>query len=192
LIRDFFARTGRRIGQSDWLDVGCGAGELLRIAASSFASATGCDLSPGMLRECASFEVHKQPDPRTLPFADSIFDFVTAVCVYHHVEPEDRVPLTLELRRVLRPGGIACIIEHNPWNPATQIIVRRCPVDRNARLLTAGLVRKLMREADLSVRDSRFFLYLPEVVFLRAGRIEEILSGLPLGGQFAVFAERRL
>ena len=38
---------------------------------------------------------------------------------------------------MLVPGGLCCIIEHNPWNPATRTIVRRCPVDVDAELSTA-------------------------------------------------------
>jgi hypothetical protein len=43
-----------------------------------------------------------------------------------------------EIQRVLRPGGVFSLIEHNPLNPVTRLIVSRTPVDGNAKLLTAS------------------------------------------------------
>lgn len=50
-----------------------------------FAQATGCDPSTGMLSSNVSFRTFEQPSSVELPFDDSSFDFVTAVCVMHHV-----------------------------------------------------------------------------------------------------------
>lgn len=115
LIHDFFSQ--RRINPSNlnWLDVGCGQGELLKVAAPFFAKASGCDPSRGMIHSCAASDVYEQPSPAELPFPDRSFDFVTAVCVYHHVHGGDRALLTKSIQRVLRPGGLFCMIEHNPW-----------------------------------------------------------------------------
>ena len=55
--------------------------------------------------------------------------------------------MTREAARVLRPGGVFAIIEHNPLNPATRLIVRRLPMDRNAILLGARETRRLLRAA---------------------------------------------
>ena len=64
LIREFLAR--RRVNPSNlrWLDVGCGQGELLSLAGSSFAQAVGCDPSSGMIQSCAAGKVYEQPSPR--------------------------------------------------------------------------------------------------------------------------------
>src|SRR6266568_7563264 len=94
LIRDFFARFSIDSSRLSWLDVGCGQGELLTIAGRAFARAAGCDPSSRMLHSCASAEVYEQPSPKQLPFPDRSFDFVTAVCVYHHVHGGDREILT--------------------------------------------------------------------------------------------------
>jgi SAM-dependent methyltransferase len=187
LIRDFF--TQRRITPSNlrWLDVGCGQGELLRLAGRSFAQAVGCDPSSKMIQSCAQEEVYEQPSPAELPFPDRSFDFVTAVCVYHHVHGGDRALLTKSIRRVLRPGGLFCLIEHNPWNPVTQAIVKRCPVDSDAELLTASAAARLFRSMDLEILETAYFLYFPESIFRRISRIEQSLRSWPLGGQYAIF-----
>jgi SAM-dependent methyltransferase len=187
LLEEFLGGRGLDPSKLSWLDVGCGEGELLRIAGPHFGRAVGCDPSAEMIRSCAGFETRLQPTMSGLPFEDASFDLVTAVCVYHHVHGDDRALLGASIRRVLKPGGIFCMIEHNPWNPVTRLIVRRCPVDRDAELLTAADAGAVMRSAGLEVLDTAYFLYLPRQVFAYIGRIERLLRGLALGGQFAIF-----
>jgi SAM-dependent methyltransferase len=101
-----------------------------------------------------------------------------------------RAALTREVRRVLRPGGIFAIIEHNPYNPATRLIVKRTPVDVDAILLYPRETQSLLRSAGLPVRTTSYFLYLPEGIYRFAGAVEDLLRHVPLGGQYAVFGRR--
>jgi ubiquinone/menaquinone biosynthesis C-methylase UbiE len=172
-------------GAMRWLDVGCGQGNLLRLGRELFAEASGCDPASTMLPEGSDIAVHVQPSPEELPFADQSMDFVTAVCVFHHVHGAARVVLAREIQRVLAPGGYFCLIEHNPWNPVTRGIVKRCPVDVDAELLTAPEARELFSSAGMSPVQTRYFLFVPEKLKL-LGFIESLLGGLPLGGQFAL------
>jgi SAM-dependent methyltransferase len=190
LIHDFFARQNVSTAGMAWLDVGCGQGELLKIAESAFARSVGCDPSAKMMESCAGVEMFEQPSPTELPFPDRSFDFITAVCVYHHVPREQRAALTASIYRTLKPGGIFCLIEHNPFNPVTQVIVRRCPVDSDAQLLRASTASRLMRSVELEIVETAYFLYFPERVFNRIGWIERYLRPLPAGGQFAMFSRR--
>jgi SAM-dependent methyltransferase len=48
----------------------------------------------------------------SLPIPDSCFDLITACSVFTHID-ETETGWLLELRRVLKPGGIACISIHN-------------------------------------------------------------------------------
>src|SRR5215470_12573277 len=117
VIRRFFHREGIDMSQLSWLDMGCGQGDLLRTGRSYFRASAGCDPSRGMLKSCADLDVRHQPAAEQLPFGDATFDFVTAVCVYHHVPLDRRGLLTADAFRVLKPRGTFCIIEHNPYNP---------------------------------------------------------------------------
>jgi len=108
--------------------------------------------------------------------------------VYHHVEPELRDRLTAEARRVLKPGGVFAVIEHNPYNPATRLIVSRTPVDADAILLTADSTRSLMRRAGFQPHKTEYFLYFPERLYKTCGHLEGLMRRLPLGGQYAVFS----
>jgi SAM-dependent methyltransferase len=188
LIKKLLKRAGVTLSTQRWLDVGCGRGELLEIAGSHFAQAIGCDPSVGMLSSHPSFKTHEQSSLVELPFEDNSVDFVTAVCVYHHVHGAARTLLTREIKRVLTPGGLCCIIEHNPWNPVTRAIVRRCPVDADAELLTARTASGLLQEAGFQVLSTDSFLYLPERMFHRLGFLEGMLRRFPFGGQYAVLA----
>jgi SAM-dependent methyltransferase len=188
LIQSLLQRAGTAPKALRWLDVGCGQGELLSLAGSAFASAAGCDPSPGMLAPQAAYETRVQPSLTELPFATASIDFVTAVCVYHHVHGAARKLLTDEVKRVLTPGGLCCIIEHNPWNPVTQRIVRRCPVDVDAELLSARQARRILADSGLKPLASSYFLYLPESLYQHFGRAETLLAKAPIGGQYAVLA----
>jgi SAM-dependent methyltransferase len=190
LIRDFFKRHNIDPISLEWLDVGCGRGELLTMAEPNFARAVGCDLSRQMIASHVSAHICEQSQPTDLPFPNCSFDFITAVCVYHHVHGTDRERLTSSIHRVLKPGGVFCMIEHNPWNPMTQMIVRRCPVDVDAELLTTSIASRLMRGVNLEIVDTSHFLYLPESVFTYLGAVENTLRKLPFGGQFAIFGRK--
>ncbi len=97
--------TGTRL-----LDVGCGSGELLRLAVARGAVASGADPSTGML-ELAG-RLAPPADLRVagieaLPWPDGTFDVVTAVNALHLADDE---PAALqEVRRVLAPGGLVGI-----------------------------------------------------------------------------------
>ncbi len=190
LILEQFRRRGVDPATQSYLDLGCGKGELLGLLGPAFGSCAGCDTSAGMLEAVQGVRTRVQADPLSIPFDNAQFDFLTAVCVYHHVPPSDRLALTREVRRVLRPGGTFCLIEHNPLNPVTRGIVRRTPVDANAVLLTLGEGCRLVGEAGLEPEERSYFLYLPESLYRRFGRLERWFSAVPLGGQWALFARR--
>jgi len=188
-----FARgIGADTRRQTWLDVGCGKGQLLRAGQSHFAAVHGCDVSTAMMDDARDLHVVAQTEPDRIPFADESVDWVTAVCLFHHVEPRDRGRLTAEIRRVLKPGGIFAMVEHNPLNPAVQLIVRRTPVDAHAILLTAARARRVLRDAGLTVLGTRHFLYVPQRLYAWASIVERALERVPLGGQYAVFGRKPL
>lgn len=190
VIRDFLTRRQLDPAQMSWLDAGCGQGQLLNIAARHFGRAVGCDPSREMITRCSSTQVYEQPSAAELPFPDESFDLVTAACVFHHVHNQDRMLLSDSIRRVLKPRGIFCMIEHNPYNPVTRLIVKRCPIDWDAELLTARAASRLMHSAGLEVLETDYFLYCPESLFFAFGRIESSLRHWPFGGQYAMFGGR--
>lgn len=183
-------RMGADPKSMNWLDIGCGQGDLLRLGRCEFSGSAGSDPSQKMIAFCNDLDVRLQPCSTEIPFDDCQFDLVSVVCVYHHVEVSERPALTAEGVRVLKPGGILAVFEHNPFNPITQLIVSRTPVDENASLLSAGRVRRLLKDSGLSSLATRYFLYMPERHYARFAHFEDRLSRIPLGGQFAVFGRK--
>jgi SAM-dependent methyltransferase len=168
------------------LDVGCGVGALHPHVRAHFARLSGTDVSAASLaraRDDNPDNDYRQSDGATLPYGDASVDFTLAVCVMHHVPPRDWLAFLREMRRVSRPGGLVCIIEHNPFNPLTRYAVAHCEFDRDAVLLRAGEVRGLMVDAGLHDVAARQFLFLPSAAPL-VRRIERRLGWLPLGAQY--------
>ena len=191
MIRDYCERRSIEIARLSALDIGCGRGELLKLLRKECVAVAGCDPSREMLEKGRiveeGIEVRVQSSGVTIPFEDERFDLVTAACVFHHVVPEDRDALMAEVRRVLKPGGVFALIEHNPYNPMTRLIVRRTPVDRDAILLTARSGRGLLRRAGFLEIECQYFLILPASIYNTSPGLERFVGRLPLGGQYALF-----
>lgn len=95
------------------LDVGCGTGNILRLAERHFERCAGVDLSVKFmseLRRRSGLEL-AAGEAAHLPFAGSTFDMVTMYAMVHHLlEPG---PAFREAWRVLRPGG-CLFLDHDP------------------------------------------------------------------------------
>ncbi|THD53315.1 MAG: class I SAM-dependent methyltransferase [Bradyrhizobium sp.] len=188
LLRDLIAR---RLGPEKpaMLDVGCGVGSFHPLLRGMVGRLSGIDVSSASIAQARADnrDVDYQGfDGSSFPFDDAGFDLVTAICVLHHVAPAQWQHFINEMRRVLRPGGLICVIEHNPLNPLTRLAVSRCEFDRDAVLLGAGKARKLLAAGGLHEIGARYFLLLPwEAKPARV--VEGALSNVPLGAQYAVF-----
>jgi SAM-dependent methyltransferase len=168
------------------LDLGCGVGRMHPLLKPHVSRLAGADVSAESLeraRRDNPFAAYAPiADDGGLPHPDRAFDATLAVCVLHHVPPPARARFMAEMRRVTRPGGLAVIIEHNPFNPLTRLAVARCPFDHDAVLLSARESRRLLEDANCAAVSSEHFLLLPT---LRpwAQRIERMVEAVPLGAQ---------
>lgn len=191
-VERIVAETDRRFGSAPLsaLDVGCGVGALHPWLKGRFRPLHGTDLSADCLAEARTLhpDVSYTPcEPGELPYDDDGFDVLTASCVLHHVPLAERAGFAAELRRVLRPGGLLAIVEHNPFNPLTQLSVLRCPFDEDAVLLRARSTERLLRAAGFAeVRSEHFLVFPSEHPRLRG--LERGLKALPLGAQYVTFA----
>jgi SAM-dependent methyltransferase len=169
------------------LDVGCGDG-LFDAHLRALGALVGVDPSGAMIERARRLNPHGEyevADGTALPQSDGEFDLVFAVCVLHHVPPESRDTFAHELRRVTRPGGLAVVFEHNPYNPLTRLAVARCAFDEDAELLRLAETRRRLASAGLRVVDQAYVLFVP----WRARRLERAVSRVPLGAQYYVAAE---
>jgi len=93
------------------LDVGCGAGKFVKMAAERGAVATGIDDSGGMIKVAR----RRAPDGQfltgqmdRLPFSPDSFELVTGFNSFSHAE--DQLDALSEARRVALPGGPVAVI----------------------------------------------------------------------------------
>ena len=179
-------------GRPGALDVGCGPGLFDRHVASAF-DLHGVDVSPAMVeraRETNPEVEYAVSEPCRLPHPDGRFDLAFAVCVLHHVDRADRLLLVRETVRVVRPGGLVAVFEHNPLNPLTRRVVRDCAFDEDVELLPRRELEGLVRAAGLEVVSTHYLLFFPW-----RGRLfeaaERLLARFPLGAQYVVAARRR-
>ncbi len=144
--RAALARFGDLKGR-ELLDLGCGAGETSVYFALQGAEVTACDISSEMLRVATRLADKYAVKLRLfkmkaeeLKFPDASFDCVFGNGVLHHVE---LLPAIRQVRRVLKPGGIAVFVEPLAHNPVIKVYRR---IAKEVRTET---------EAPLRIRDLR-------------------------------------
>lgn len=182
LLRGHFGKT-RALSL---LDVGCGVGNYHPLLTGEVGSISGTDVSAACVAQAQARnpDVHYQPyDGRRLPFADDSFDAAVTICVLHHVPPEQWRVFAAEMKRVVRPGGMAVVFEHNPLNPLTRRVVSNCEFDADAVLLRQHEARALLTGAGFGAVRSRAILSVPPAGAL-GRRIDLALGRLGLGAQY--------
>ena len=106
------ARPGTRV-----LDLGCGGGHVTYAVAPHAAAVVAYDLSPSMLDAVAAEGATRgltnvtteRGTAEALPFPDASFDFVFTRMSAHHWH--DVAAGLAGMRRVLRPGGVAAVVD---------------------------------------------------------------------------------
>ncbi|OGY08594.1 MAG: hypothetical protein A2782_03240 [Candidatus Blackburnbacteria bacterium RIFCSPHIGHO2_01_FULL_43_15b] len=88
------------------LDAGCGTG-LLAKKLQLFGNVTGVDISPEAIKYAKKRGVNARLASITkLPFKNATFDLIVSVDVLYHQKVENDRTALLELKRVLKPGGV--------------------------------------------------------------------------------------
>ncbi|CAM2176936.1 Methyltransferase type 11 domain-containing protein [Paraburkholderia sacchari] len=105
-----------KIRSNTILDIGCASGRLIRHARNNFDEVIGCDINRQHVDWVGryldpSIKIFQNTSIPALPLPDASVDVVTAFSVFTHIECFDTTWL-MELRRILRPGGIAWLTIH--------------------------------------------------------------------------------
>ena len=161
-------RVARAVALADFctqgklLDIACGRGEFVALAAYAGMEAFGVDYSEDALafaeRVKRAHETRlpaggrielKQGDATALPFGDDTFDRVTMLDIIEHLTPAQLAIMLGEVRRVLKPDGVAVIHTlPNRWVydvtfPLLHRVSRRFPRD-NVYPMLAGLPGRIL------------------------------------------------
>jgi ubiquinone/menaquinone biosynthesis C-methylase UbiE len=158
-------------GDARVLDLGCGAGHVSFHVASAVAQVIAYDLSQQMLDVVAAAASERGLDnvstvrgaAESLPFDDAEFDFVFSRYSAHHWS--DLGLALREVRRVLKPGGLAAFIDvMSPGSPLLDTYLQSVEVLRDTshvRDYSAGEWLRHVSEAGLFTRShSRQRLHL--------------------------------
>jgi ubiquinone/menaquinone biosynthesis C-methylase UbiE len=149
------------------LDVGCGTGANTAVLRAHARDVVGLDFRPEGIatarqQHCGDASFIRGHAAR-LPFADHVFDVVTALDVLEHVDDEAALD---EIVRVLRPGGTIIVsVPAMPWLWS----YRDIDAGHRRRYARRGLL-ELFRQSRLKVRRLNYFqcllfpLVLPRVV----------------------------
>ena len=100
-------------GATKVLDVGCGDGQVSRLAARLGAEVIGIDPTWNCVRVASERGTTvARAGAAALPFADASFDAVVACLVFEHIRDVDDA--IAEVSRVLQPGGRFCFFLNHP------------------------------------------------------------------------------
>lgn len=115
LIRQAAVEAGQNV-----LEIGCGTGNLILLAKrrNPEVDVVGIDPDPKALdrarRKAARSGFALKFDQgfsQELPYPDASFDRVLSAFMFHHVQPEAKLPTVQEALRVLKPGGSLHLVD---------------------------------------------------------------------------------
>ena len=118
-LREALLRHPGGATQARLLDIGCGTGAFLREVKRNYprVSVTGLDLSAPYLsvagRRLADWSrvALVEGAAEAMPFAESEFDVVSVIYLFHELPPRTRRAVIEEVRRVLKPGGTLLLVD---------------------------------------------------------------------------------
>ncbi len=160
--RSLTVKTVRNSGAKNILDIATGTGDLAIKLAKKIdrAVVTGVDLSEGMIKigqeKVAQAGLEERvtlstADALNLPFDDNSFDAITVAYGVRNFEHLDKG--YAEMQRVLRPGGLLCVLElTTPSSPLVKPFYSA---------YTRGIIPIVGR---LLSNDKRAYTYLPESI----------------------------
>jgi len=116
------AEAGELVGRV--LDVGCGTGEQVMLAATHGAEAMGVDIAELAIQR-AREKAEERGIHATFQVADAMhldrlgrqFDVITDSGLFHVFSDDERPAFVTSLRSVLRPGGMYYMMCFSDWQP---------------------------------------------------------------------------
>lgn len=189
LVHKYLTDKPRKI-----LEYGCGTGRNLPFFQEIFPSAKifGADIS------AQSIAIAKEQNPSANCYClddyfirdSGDFDLIFVAGVFHHIAPNERVGVLSQINSLLSQSGSLFVFEHNPYNPVTQKLVRECPFDADASLLSMRMMHNLLSTTGFADVCKQYTLFVPPS-FPKLAKLERYLGWLPFGGQYFIQAKKR-
>ena len=126
-----------------------------------------------------------------IPLENNSIDVAFSACVFHHIPKAVHNKWMNEIRRVVRPGGLFIIYEHNPLNPLTVRAVKNCPIDVNAELISAREIKSILLSSGWECVTVNYKIFFPaQLKILRP--VEIYLEKFFIGAQWRSVAINKL
>ena len=146
------------------LELGCGNGDTSRAIAGAFATATVTAMEVDTAQHAANLASPQLPNlqfvlgaAEKIPAADESVDIVLMVKSLHHVPPEMLDRAMRDIRRVLKPGGLAYIVEP-VFGGAFNEILRIFHDEEAARAGAFAAVKNAITKGGMELVAEKFFL----------------------------------
>jgi ubiquinone/menaquinone biosynthesis C-methylase UbiE len=166
------------------LDVGCGTGFVIGLAADLFSEIHGVDITQAMLdrvnRAAGNVTLHRSL-AESMPFPDAGFDAATAYSFIHHLG--DYSLVLREVHRVLRPGGVFYVdLDPNRafWSAIADAESALARAGAGATDIVAREIESVLRTDDRVEREFN----IPAQTFNLAEHYKDIRGGID-AGEFA-------
>jgi len=161
---------GKKIGELNLLDWGCGKGHVTYLMNQNGASVRSCDVQQNKsdssfgqdvpIIEKSNIKVDPLVHPTLLPYDDRQFDIVLSFGVLEHV-PNDNESMS-ELNRVLKTGGLLFVF-NLPYNLSwTQFISHIWGNNYHDRLYSKKKITTLTKDSGFQIIDLWFRQLLPK------------------------------
>lgn len=156
------------------LEIGCGGGRITATAVQLFRHVCAADVSREMLRKCRgslraeNASYHKLDGFALGEFSDASIDLVYSHDVFVHFPALQVYPYLIEIKRVLKPGGHGLVsflpfVAQFGWFKQLSLEYfgqRRVPPHMRHYFVTEEMVRTMLADLDLGVREVRSEHYL--------------------------------
>ena len=175
------------------LDVGCGTADVEKYLQSSDFDIVGVDISNILLSKAKERDLRNfdsiEGDGLKLPFKEQTFDVCFSLSLFHHIDQSKRLKALTEITRVTKPTGLIVTFEHNPYNPVTRFLVKKCVIDENAKLLAPKELRNLYERCGIGKVNEKYVVFFPRYLSPLCF-LERYLSDFPIGGQYVIWGTK--
>ena len=174
------------------LDFGCGDGNMTYYVSRLFSQAKifGIDSSRESVKQASKNHPQikfKTNNKNIIEFDSNTFDLAYAAGVFHHIKFDQHNKFISEIIRILKPNGYFVLFELNPYNPLTRLTFKRCPIDKDANMLSAKYSKQLLQKHGSTI--IKYYCFFPS--FLKALRpLEKYLTWFPLGALYACITKK--
>lgn len=186
LVRKLFKEEPKSI-----LDYGCGIGNNIKHLCTMFPKSKiyGFDISTASIEKAAT----NNPEAaftHNINSLDVNFDLIFIATVFHHIPGSEQQQNMDKIFSLAKTGARLFVFEHNPFNPVTRHIFNSCPLDKNAKMLKASSIKEMMINSGFQNIKTVYTLFFPkQLSILRP--MENLLSHIPIGGQYLVTGVKR-